>query len=148
MSSVTCHTVSGGGHAITSQLGTMSTTTIRKQAPRPAKPTGRYWKGKAPKGAAELPSSDSEEGDDERQTPDEEGDVAFAGEQDFLRAASHEDDDPEQGNKGQKTGKMSLALKNVNISKDGQVTIISGKEEPNGTEIQSVFSSHRSLLTF
>jgi hypothetical protein len=37
----------------------MSMTTIRKQATRPV---GRYWKGKAPKGAAELLSSDSEEG--------------------------------------------------------------------------------------
>lgn len=125
-----------------SQLGTMSTTRIRKQAPRPAKPTGRYWKGKAPKGAAELPSSDSEEGDDERQVPEEEGDIAFAGEQEFLGAASHEDEEGEQGNKVQKTGKMSLALKNVNISKEGKV-IISGKEEElEGTEIQGVFSSH------
>jgi microfibrillar-associated protein 1 len=120
----------------------MSTT--RKQAPRPAKPTGRYWKGKAPKGAAELSSSDSEEGDDEGQVPEEEGDIAFAGEQEFLRAASHEDDEEgDQGNKVQKTGKMSLALKNVNISKDGKV-IISGKEELGGTEMQGVFASHRS----
>lgn len=122
-------------------------TTIRKQAPRPAKPTGRYWKGKAPKGAAELPSSDSEEGDDERQAPEEEGDVAFAGEQEFIRAASHEDEEGERGNKVQKTGKMSLALKNVNISKEGKV-IISGREELGGTEIQGVCSSHRSLPTF
>jgi microfibrillar-associated protein 1 len=134
-----------GSLVMQSQLGTMSTT--RKQAPRPAKPTGRYWKGKAPKGAAELPSSDSEEGDDEGQVPEEEGDIAFAGEQEFLRAASHEDEEGEQNNKVQKTGKMSLALKNVNISKDGKV-IISGKEELGGTEIQGVCSSHRSLLTF
>jgi microfibrillar-associated protein 1 len=114
----------------------MSTTT-RKQAPRPAKPTGRYWKGKAPKGAAELSSSDSEDGDDERQAPEEEGDVAFAGEQDFLRAASHEDEEGNQGYKVQKTGKMSLALKNVNISKEGKVTI-SGKEDLGGPEMQEL----------
>lgn len=121
-------------HAI-AQLGTMSTT--RKQAPRPAKPTGRYWKGKAPKGAAELSSSDSEDGDDERQVPEEEGDIAFAGEQDFLHAASHEDEEGNQGYNVQKTGKMSLALKNVNISKEGKVTI-SGKEELGETEIQEL----------
>jgi microfibrillar-associated protein 1 len=119
----------------------MSST--RKQAPRPAKPTGRYWKGKAPKGTAELSSSDSEEGGDERLLPEEEGDVAFAGEQEF-RAASHEDDEEgDQGNKVQKTGKMSLALKNVNISKDGKV-IISAKEELGRTEMRGVFASHRS----
>ncbi|KAI9460182.1 splicing factor, Prp19-binding domain-containing protein [Lactarius psammicola] len=115
----------------------MSTTTIRKQAPRPAKPTGRYWKGKAPKGAADLPSSDSEEEEDERQVPEEEGDIAFAGEQEFLRSASHEDEEGEQGNKVQKTGKMSLSLKNVNISKEGKV-IISGKEELGGTEMHEL----------
>jgi microfibrillar-associated protein 1 len=124
----------------------MSTTT-RKQAPRPAKPTGRYWKGKAPKGAAELSSSDSEDGDDEGQVPEEEGDIAFAGEQDFIRPASHEDEEGNQGYNVQKTGKMSLALKNVNISKEGKVTI-SGKEELGGTEIQGVFAFHRSSLTF
>ncbi len=128
-----------------SQLGTiMSTTTKRKQAPRPAKPTGRYWKGKAPKGAADLPSSGSEEEDDERRVPEEEGDIAFAGEQEFLRAASHEDEEGEQGNKVQKTAKMSLSLKNVNISKEGKV-IISGKEELGETEMQGVFPSHRTL---
>ncbi|KAF8272349.1 splicing factor, Prp19-binding domain-containing protein [Lactarius quietus] len=107
---------------------------MRKQAPRPAKPTGRYWKGKAPKGAAEL-SSDSEEGDDERRLPEEEGDIAFTGEQEFVRAVSHDAEDEEgDGKKVQKTGKMSVALKNVNISREGKV-IISGKEEPRGTEI-------------
>jgi|SRR6267378_3509524 len=115
----------------------MSTRTIRKQAPRPSKPTGRYWKGKAPKGAAELSSSD-EEGDDEKQLPEEEGNIAFAGEQDFLCTASHEDEEGQQSNRVQKTGKMSLALRNVNISKDGKV-IISGKEEERGIEIQGAF---------
>ncbi|KAI9445518.1 microfibrillar-associated protein MFAP1, Zn finger, CCHC type protein [Lactarius indigo] len=118
-----------------SQLGTMSTT-IRKQAPRPAKPTGRYWKGKAPKGVADLPSSGSEEDDDdERQVPEEEGDIAFAGEQEFLRAASDEEGD--QSNKVQKTGKMNVSLKNVNISEEGKV-IISGKEALVGTEMQEL----------
>ncbi|KAH9075737.1 splicing factor, Prp19-binding domain-containing protein [Lactarius deliciosus] len=110
-------------------------TTIRKQAPRPAKPTGRYWKGKAPKGAADLPSSGSEEEEDERQVPEEEGDIAFAGEQEFLHAAS--DEEGEQSNKIQKPGKMNVSLKNVNISESGRV-IISGKEVPVGTETQEL----------
>ncbi|KAH8992089.1 splicing factor, Prp19-binding domain-containing protein [Lactarius akahatsu] len=111
-------------------------TTIRKQAPRPAKPTGRYWKGKAPKGAADLPSSGSEEEEDEGQVPEEEGDIAFAGEQEFLHAASDEEGD--QSNEVQKPGKMNVSLKNVNISKEGRV-IISGKEVLVGTETQGAF---------
>ncbi|KAH9060797.1 splicing factor, Prp19-binding domain-containing protein [Lactarius vividus] len=110
-------------------------TTIRKQAPRPAKPTGRYWKGKAPKGAADIPSSGSEEEDDERQVPEEEGDIAFAGEQEFLHAASDEEGD--QSHKVQKPGKMNVSLKNVNISEEGRV-LISGKEVLAGTETQEL----------
>ena len=100
-------------------------TTARKQAPRLAKPVGRYWKGKAPKGAADL-SSDESDGEEE-EVLQEEGDVAFAGEQEFLRA-EHDDEEEEQGHKGHKTGKMSVALKNVNISKEGKV-IIAGRQE-------------------
>ncbi|KAH9177039.1 splicing factor, Prp19-binding domain-containing protein [Lactarius sanguifluus] len=59
--------------------------------------------------------------------PEVEGDVAFAGEQDFLRVASDDGGDGE-GSEVQKTGKMSLSLKNVNISEEGKV-IVSGKEE-------------------
>lgn len=117
----------------------MSTAT-RKQAPRPAKPTGRYWKGKAPKGTTEL-SSDSEDGDNERPVPEEDGDITFAGEQEFIRAISHEDEEGDQGNKVQETRKMNLTLKNVNISKEGKV-VISGKEKLGGTEMQGAFTSH------
>jgi len=92
-------------------------TTARKQAPRLARPAGRYWKGKAPKGAADLPSSD--ESDDERELPQEEGDVAF------------------EGRKGHRTGKMSVALKNVNISKEGKV-IVAGRQEVGRTEMEEL----------
>ncbi|KAI0296685.1 splicing factor, Prp19-binding domain-containing protein [Russula brevipes] len=111
-------------------------TTARKQAPRLARPAGRYWKGKAPKGAADLPSSD--ESDDERELPQEEGDVAFAGEQEFLHAENDdEEDEEEQGRKGHRTGKMSVALKNVNISKEGKV-IVAGRQEVGRTEMEEL----------
>jgi len=112
-------------------------TTIRKQAPRPARPAGRYWKGKAPKGAADVSSSD--ESDDGREIPQEEGDVAFAGEQEFLHAEYDGDEEDEQGRKGQKTGTMSVALKNVNISKEGKV-LIEGRQEVGRTEMEVALS--------
>jgi microfibrillar-associated protein 1 len=108
-------------------------TNVRKQAPRLARPAGRYWKGKAPKGAADLPSS-SDESEEERPAPQEEGDIAFAGEQEFLHA-EHDQGDEEEQNQGHVTGKMSLALKNVNISKEGKVTI-AGKTEVGRTEME------------
>ena len=113
-------------------------TTVRKQAPRPARPTGRYWKGKAPKGAADL--SSSSESDDEKQVPQEEGDIAFAGEQEFLHTEHDEDEEEGQGHRRHNAGKMSLALKNVNISKEGKVTI-AGKVEVGRTEKEGVLSS-------
>lgn len=112
-------------------------TTIRKQAPRPARPAGRYWKGKAPKGAADLSSSD--ESDDAREVPQEEGDVAFAGEQEFLHAEYDGDEEEEQGLRAQGTGKMSVALKNVNISKEGKV-LIDGRQEVGRTEMEGALS--------
>jgi microfibrillar-associated protein 1 len=112
----------------------MSTTT-RKQAPRLARPAGRYWKGKAPKGVADLPSSD--ESDGEREVPQEEGDVAFAGEQEFLHAEYDRDEEEEQGRKGHRTGTMSVALKNVNISKEGKV-LIAGRQEVGRTEMEEL----------
>lgn len=112
-------------------------TTIRKQAPRPARPAGRYWKGKAPKGAADLSSSD--ESDDAQEVPQEEGDVAFAGEQEFLHAEYDGDEEEEQGLRAQGTGKMSVALKNVNISKEGTV-LIDGRQEVGRTEMEGALS--------
>ncbi|KAI0307505.1 splicing factor, Prp19-binding domain-containing protein [Multifurca ochricompacta] len=112
-------------------------TTVRKQAPRPARPAGRYWKGKAPKDAGDL-SSSSDESDDEEQAPQEDGDVAFAGEQEFFHAENDEEQEEkgEQGREmGHRTGKMNLALKNVNISKEGKVTI-AGKDEVGRTEME------------
>ena len=110
-------------------------TTARKQAPRLARPAGRYWKGKAPKGAVDLPSDESDE--EKEEVPQDEGDVAFAGEQEFLRAEydDGEEEEEEEGRKGHMTGRMSVALKNVNISKEGKV-IVAGKQEVGRTEAE------------
>jgi microfibrillar-associated protein 1 len=115
-------------------------TPARKQAPRLPKPAGRYWKGKAPKGAADLPSSD--ESDDGGEAPQGEGDVAFAGEQEFLHA-EHGDEEEEPGRKGHK---ISVALKNVNISKEGKV-LIAGRQEVGRTEMEGALSFPRSSAT-
>lgn len=112
---------------------TTMATTARKQAPRLARPAGRYWKGKAPKDVAGLSSDESDE--EKEEVPQEEGDVAFAGEQEFLHAEHDEEEEEEQGRKGHRTGKMSVALKNVNISKEGKV-IIAGRQEVGRTEAE------------
>jgi microfibrillar-associated protein 1 len=104
--------------------------TVRKQAPRLARPAARYWKGKAPKGATEVPS-DSDE--DEEPAVEEEGDVLIGGEQDIVE----EDDDgvplPKDPAKFSKS--MNVSLKDVNISKDGKVTV-AGREESGRTVME------------
>ncbi|KAF9569808.1 hypothetical protein CPC08DRAFT_739086 [Agrocybe pediades] len=102
----------------------MSSTT-RKPAPRLARPAVRYWKGKAPKGAAEV-DSDSEE--EEVPTHLEEGDVALD---------DHELDEEDFTELGQIRGKqqqkaMNIALKDVSVSKEGKV-IVAGREESGRT---------------
>lgn len=108
---------------------------VRKQAPRPEKPVGRYWKGKAPKGAADLPSSEEDDDDEqqEAQELEEEGDVPLSGEQ-FIRGVG-DDEDEDDDEKPKKVGKMSVALRDVNISKDGKV-VVAGKEEVGRTELE------------
>lgn len=103
----------------------MSSTT-RKQAPRLAKPAIRYWKGKAPKGLAEV-NSDS---DAEEEPNFEEGDIPI-----------NDHDDEEEGDEGfgtilkQETVKpraINLALKDVSVSQEGKV-IVAGREESGRT---------------
>ena len=94
-------------------------TTIRKQAPRLARPVGRYWKGKAPKGAADLSSDESDE-------------------------EKEEEEEEEEGRKGYRTGRMSVALKNVNISKEGNV-IVAGKQEVGRTEAEGTIYFHPTI---
>ena len=70
----------------------MSSST-RKAAPRPARPVGRYWKGKAPQGAAD-PLSDSDEEDvQEEQQLLEEGDVPLGEAELDTRGEEDEEED-------------------------------------------------------
>ncbi|KIL70597.1 hypothetical protein M378DRAFT_183227 [Amanita muscaria Koide BX008] len=107
----------------------MSTTaTARKQAPRLPQPASRYWKGKAPKGAADVQSDSDYEGEEE--PVNEQADVPLTGDQVI------EDDEPEEmvllptGQKEVKT--MSVSLRDVNISKEGKV-VVAGREESGRT---------------
>jgi len=102
----------------------------RKQAPRLARPAARYWKGKAPKGVANVPS-DSDE--DESSEVGEEGDVLIGGEQDIVE----EDDEgvPLRKQPIKAVKSMNVSLKDVNISRDGKVTV-AGREESGRTAME------------
>ncbi|KAF9535769.1 splicing factor, Prp19-binding domain-containing protein [Crepidotus variabilis] len=102
--------------------------TSRKQAPRLARPAARYWKGKAPKGVAEV-QSDSEAEDEDQEV----GDVEMEQEQD-------EDEEIEEfGMKSEaatsKLKGMNITLKDVNVSKEGKV-IVAGREESGRTAVE------------
>ncbi|KAF9066568.1 splicing factor, Prp19-binding domain-containing protein [Rhodocollybia butyracea] len=104
-----------------------------KQAPRLARPVARYWKGKAPKNVVEA-DSDSEE-EEEPQLEDE-GDVNIAGEQEFGQEDEDEEEDiPVNKNSIPKSKSMNIALRDVNISKEGKV-IIAGREESGKTALE------------
>jgi len=102
-------------------------STGRKQAPRLPRPAVRYWKGKAPKGVAEV-DSDS---DVEEEAPSHlEGDVPLG---------DDEDDEDDFGDLSTKQERISLApkainiaLKDVTVSKEGKV-IVAGREESGRT---------------
>ncbi|KAK0232813.1 splicing factor, Prp19-binding domain-containing protein [Armillaria fumosa] len=102
----------------------------RKQAPRLARPAARYWKGKAPKGVAEV-DSDSEE---EAPEVEEEGDVLIGGEQDIVQE-DDEDLPTAQNVSRAKIKSMNVSLKDVNISKDGKV-IVAGRDESGRTALE------------
>ena len=107
-------------------------TVARKAAPRPARPVGRYWKGKAPSGAGEAPSSD-EDSDAEGQELQEEEDEAIGGEQDFLAGGVRGgSDDEDEVVVDKKAGKMSVKLGDVQI-KEGRV-LVGGKEAVESSE--------------
>ncbi|KAJ8520646.1 hypothetical protein ONZ45_g2592 [Pleurotus djamor] len=114
----------------------MSSTTVRKQAPRPAKPVGRYWKGKAPKGAAELDSdSDADEDNNDALEP---GDVDIAGDQDVGGTDEEEEEDMQLKStigRDTKIKAMNVTLRDVNISRDGKV-IVAGREESGRTQME------------
>jgi microfibrillar-associated protein 1 len=114
-------------------MSTILATQVRKHTSKPTRAAGRYWKGKAPKGAAEFPS-DSDEDDEEQLEVQEEGDVFIGGEQDIVQ----EDEDEETTlpvGQDRVAKIMNLTLKDVNISKDGKV-IVAGREESGRTKLE------------
>jgi len=104
----------------------------RKPAPRLARPAARYWKGKAPKGG-EVPSDSDEE--EEPQQPEEEGDIQI-GDQDFGEEEDEDGPPIRAIAKPVVTKAINVALKDVNISKDGKV-IVAGREESSEEEEES-----------
>ena len=108
----------------------------RKPAPRIARPAARYRKGQAPKGfeAAQSDSEDDAEIEEQEQ-PEDEGDV-------LIRDVERDDDDEEEdedsslavhkGAAKPAKGTISVALRDVNISREGKV-IVGGKEESGRT---------------
>ncbi|KAH9855748.1 splicing factor, Prp19-binding domain-containing protein [Lenzites betulinus] len=105
----------------------------RKPAARLPRPAARYWKGKAPKGA-DAAESDSDYDEAEEQEPQEEGD-------ELIRGVGDEGDEEEEDEDfavrkeavgRQARGAINVALRDVNISKEGKV-IVAGKEESGKT---------------
>ncbi|KAJ3770210.1 splicing factor, Prp19-binding domain-containing protein, partial [Lentinula raphanica] len=105
-----------------------------KQAPRLARPAARYWTGKAPKNVVEA-NSDTEEEEEEVQL--EEGDVNIAGEQEIVQEGDEDEEDGDLPMKKEvlKTKSMNIALRDVNISKEGKV-IVAGREESGKTAVE------------
>ena len=99
-----------------------------KAAPRPAQPAQRYFRGKAPRGAAAVSESDSdsEQDNDEQNEADVPigGDVSADDEDDQARDDIPKFDAASRG--------MNVSLKNVNISVTGKV-IVDGREESGRT---------------
>jgi hypothetical protein len=106
----------------------MSSAT-RKQAPRLAKPAIRYWKGKAPKGSAEV-NSDSDV--EEEPSNFEEGDIPII---------DHDEEEEDEGfetipkREMVKPRAMNLSLKDVSVSKEGKV-VVAGREESGRTALE------------
>lgn len=116
-------------------MSTVLATQVRKHAVKPTRAAGRYWKGKAPKGAVDIPS-DSDEEEQQQLELQEEGDVLIAGDQDII----DEEEEDEEGTLPVKAGQrvvktMNLSLKDVNISKEGKV-IVAGREESGRTKLE------------
>ena len=103
----------------------------KKQAPRLARPAIRYWKGKAPKGAADVNESDSE-AEEEVPSDREAGDVPMG--DDY---ADEEDEDlPVRQEPGAAPPRaMNIALKDVSVSKEGRVTV-AGRDESGRTALE------------
>ncbi|EMD41271.1 hypothetical protein CERSUDRAFT_101788 [Gelatoporia subvermispora B] len=105
----------------------------RKPAARLARPAARYWKGKAPRGADEGDVTSEEEDEYAEEAPAEEGDVPIGAieeeeeEEDGLTLTTREQVDKRRG--------INVQLRDVNISKEGKVTV-AGREEVGRTEVE------------
>lgn len=97
----------------------------RKQAPRPARPAGRYWKGKAPKGIEEV-QSDSDVDEEELHEGSGEGVEELEGEDEEIENFAFRKEGDLLKPKG-----MNITLKDVSVSKEGRV-LIAGREEIEG----------------
>lgn len=108
----------------------------RKQAQRLARPVVRYWKGKAPKGVDADVDSDSDQ-EELAEEVAEEGDVDIGGDQDIVSEDGDGDEDMKPAPAVQKPAAkaMNVALRDVNISKDGKV-IVAGREESGRTAME------------
>jgi microfibrillar-associated protein 1 len=111
----------------------LATTVPRKQAARLAKPAARYWKGKAPKGVTEI-QSDSDEEEEERNDL-QEGEEIPLDEQMSAGGDESEEEGMTLRKEIVKTKAMNIALKDVSVSKTGQV-IVAGKEESGRTALE------------
>lgn len=104
----------------------------RKAAPRLAKPAARYWRGKAPKGVADVDSESGSEEEDVSDAPPQDvpltGDIGSSDEEDGagldIKAV------PKESGRG-----IHVKLKDVNISEAGKV-IVGGKEESGRTILE------------
>lgn len=94
----------------------------RKQAPRPARPAARYWKGKAPKGVEEVHSDSDLDDENVHEEP-----------------VVRDDEEIEEFGVKQEREKprgMNIALKDVSVSKEGKV-IVAGREESGRTVMEA-----------
>uniref|UniRef100_A0A0W0F9U1 Micro-fibrillar-associated protein 1 C-terminal domain-containing protein n=1 Tax=Moniliophthora roreri TaxID=221103 RepID=A0A0W0F9U1_MONRR len=120
-------------------------STVRKQAPRLARPAAIYRPGRAPKGANVAIDSDEEE---EVQEVEEEGDIHIGGEQDIKQEDDEDEDEETMPMRKTQTAEkkiksMNVTLKAVNISKEGKV-IVAGREESGRTAIEEEESEEES----
>lgn len=129
-------------------MSTVLATQVRKHTTaRPTRAAGRYWKGKAPKGAAEVPSDSEEEQEQEQER--EEGDVSIGGEGDFVKEEEEEEEEslPTRSTQAKSARALNVSLKDVSISRDGKV-IVAGREESGRTLMEEGVSRNVHALLF
>lgn len=108
-----------------------------------ARPAARYWRGKAPKNVVEGVSDSEEEDQPELE---QEADVNIGGEQEIIQEDDEEQEEQDMPLKKEslKSKSMNIALRDVNISRDGKV-IVAGREESGKTALEEEVEEGRSL---